>query len=127
MGQLEKCQRINPNALYDISNLQYDPFLLLLNLSIFSSLNSGGAVAVISDIKDLLITIFDRYKTDMTSLQHLVEQTTGDIQRSTITLQQIKFDYLKHETVIWLGPLMVVVLVVVVRLKTTLLSKCSLV
>ena len=46
-----------------------------------SSLNSGLAKAGISDIKDLLITIFDRYKTDMTSLQHLVEQTTGDIQR----------------------------------------------
>ena len=46
-----------------------------------SSLNIGGAVAAISDIKDLLVTIFDRYKADMTSLQHLVEQTTGDIHR----------------------------------------------
>ena len=35
----------------------------------------------ISDIKDLLVTIFDRYKTDMSRLQDLVEERTGDSQR----------------------------------------------
>ena len=35
----------------------------------------------ISLIKNLLTTIFDRYKTDMTSLHQLVEITTGDLKR----------------------------------------------
>ena len=32
-------------------------------------------------IKNLLTTIFERYKTDMTSLHNLVEMTTGDLSR----------------------------------------------
>ena len=32
-------------------------------------------------IKNLLTTIFERYKTDMTSLHSLVEMTTGDLNR----------------------------------------------
>ena len=32
-------------------------------------------------IKNLLTTIFERYKTDMTSLHNLVEMTTGDLNR----------------------------------------------
>ena len=35
----------------------------------------------ISLIKNLLTTIFERYKTDMTSLHNLVEMTTGDLSR----------------------------------------------
>ena len=35
----------------------------------------------ISLIKNLLTTIFERYKTDMTSLHNLVEMTTGDLNR----------------------------------------------
>ena len=35
----------------------------------------------ISLIKNLLSTIFERYKTDMTSLHNLVEMTTGDLNR----------------------------------------------
>ena len=45
------------------------------------SLSSGGAVEAISDIKDLLVTIFDRYKTDMRRLGDLVEERTGDSER----------------------------------------------
>ena len=32
-------------------------------------------------IKNLLTTILERYKTDMTSLHNLVEMTTGDLSR----------------------------------------------
>ena len=37
-------------------------------------------------IKNLLTTIFDRYKTDMTSLHQLVEITTGDLKRCSACL-----------------------------------------
>ena len=40
----------------------------------------------ISLIKNLLTTIFDRYKTDMTSLHQLVEITTGDLKRCSACL-----------------------------------------
>ena len=43
--------------------------------------SAGGSMEAISDIKELLVTIFDRYKTDMTRLTLLVEETTGDIHR----------------------------------------------
>ena len=56
-----------PSSIYFISHLL--------------SLSSGGAVEAISDIKDLLVTIFDRYKTDMSRLQDLVEERTGDSER----------------------------------------------
>jgi hypothetical protein len=41
----------------------------------------GGAVEEISLIKNLLTNIFNRYKTDMASLQEVVELTTGDLNR----------------------------------------------
>ena len=40
----------------------------------------------ISLIKNLLTTIFDRYKSDMTSLHQLVEITTGDLKRCSACL-----------------------------------------
>ena len=40
----------------------------------------------ISLIKNLLTTIFDRYKTDMTSLHQLVQITTGDLKRCSACL-----------------------------------------
>lgn len=52
-------------------------FVLILQLEDCS----GGAVEEISLIKNLLTTIFNRYKTDMASLQEVVELTTGDLNR----------------------------------------------
>ena len=57
-------------------------YLLALAILLLTSNNTdGGAVEEISLIKNLLTTIFNRYKTDMTSLQEVVELTTGDLNR----------------------------------------------
>ena len=58
-------------------------FILLtfLVLSFQPGDSSGGAVAEISLIKNLLTSIFNRYKTDMASLQEVVELATGDLKR----------------------------------------------
>ena len=55
-------------------------------MCILVRLGSGGAVEEISLIKNLLTTIFDRYKSDMTSLHQLVEITTGDLKRYSACL-----------------------------------------
>ena len=56
--------------------------LLTLAILLLTSNNTEcGAVEEISLIKNLLTTIFNRYKTDMTSLQEVVEMTTGDLNR----------------------------------------------
>ena len=56
-------------------------FLAILLLTLHSVGSEGGAVEEISLIKNLLTTIFNRYKTDMATLQEVVELTTGDLNR----------------------------------------------
>ena len=56
-------------------------FLTILLLSAQRGDCSAGAVEEISLIKNLLTSIFNRYKTDMASLQKVVELTTGDLNR----------------------------------------------
>ena len=56
-------------------------FLTFLVFSFQLRDSSGGAVEEISLIKNLLTSIFNRYKTDMASLQEVVELTTGDLNR----------------------------------------------
>ena len=56
--------------------------LLFLNSRIRAADCTDTRGDEISLIKNLLSTIFERYKTDMTSLHNLVEMTTGDLNRS---------------------------------------------
>ena len=56
-------------------------FLAILLLTLHSGGSDGGAVEEISLIKNLLTTIFNRYKTDMATLQEVVELTTEDLNR----------------------------------------------
>ena len=56
-------------------------FLTITVLTLHSGGCSAGPVEEISLIKNLLTSIFNRYKADMASLQQVVELTTGDLNR----------------------------------------------
>ena len=58
----------------------FKPSVLLIYFIRIAS-SADTRIDEISLIKNLLTTIFERYKTDMTSLHNLVEMTTGDLNR----------------------------------------------